>query len=268
MEVPRLGVSRSCCCWPSPEPQQHGIQAASANHTTAHGNTGSLTHWAKQEIKPPTSRFLVQLVSAAPQQELPDRALVLIWNTKGWKSGCPPLAARLPQGQSHINPWLLEFRSGWVSQEAHPCFSLENLCHPLRPRGSLSCPRGSDALSSVWTYHCLCFFVFLGLQPRHMEVPRLGVKSELQLPAYVAAPATPYLGPMLLHQILNPLSEDKNRTHILMDTSWVLNQLSHNRSSHCLCFLSNDGHVSFMTFLDFLPCMHIRLLSYLQFSHA
>ena len=25
---------------------------------------------------------------------------------------------------------------------------------------------------------------FLGLHPRHMEVPRLGIKSELQLPAY------------------------------------------------------------------------------------
>ena len=30
----------------------------------------------------------------------------------------------------------------------------------------------------------LLFFCFLGLHPRHMEVPRLGVKSEVQLPAY------------------------------------------------------------------------------------
>ena len=28
------------------------------------------------------------------------------------------------------------------------------------------------------------FFFFLGLHPQHMEVPRLGVKSELQLQAY------------------------------------------------------------------------------------
>ena len=28
------------------------------------------------------------------------------------------------------------------------------------------------------------FFVFLGLHPWHMEVPRLGVEMELQLPAY------------------------------------------------------------------------------------
>ena len=29
---------------PTPEPQQCGIRAASATYTTAHGNTGSLTH--------------------------------------------------------------------------------------------------------------------------------------------------------------------------------------------------------------------------------
>ena len=31
------------------------------------------------------------------------------------------------------------------------------------------------------------FLCFLGLHPRHMEVPRLRVKSELQLPAYITA---------------------------------------------------------------------------------
>ena len=34
------------------------------------------------------------------------------------------------------------------------------------------------------------FFFFLGLHLRHMEVPRLGVKSELQPLAYVTAIAT------------------------------------------------------------------------------
>ena len=33
------------------------------------------------------------------------------------------------------------------------------------------------------------FLVFLGLYPQHVEVPRLGVKSELQLPAHIAATA-------------------------------------------------------------------------------
>ena len=34
------------------------------------------------------------------------------------------------------------------------------------------------------------FFCFLGPQLRHMEVPRLEVKWELQLPAYTTATAT------------------------------------------------------------------------------
>ena len=34
------------------------------------------------------------------------------------------------------------------------------------------------------------FFVFLGPHPWHMEVPRLGVETELQLPAYATATAT------------------------------------------------------------------------------
>ena len=36
----------------------------------------------------------------------------------------------------------------------------------------------------------LSFFLFLGSYPRHMEVPRQGVKLELQLLAYTTATAT------------------------------------------------------------------------------
>ena len=36
---------------------------------------------------------------------------------------------------------------------------------------------------------CFVLFVFLGLHSRHMEGPRLGVESELQLPAYTTATA-------------------------------------------------------------------------------
>ena len=79
---------------------------------------------------------------------------------------------------------------------------------------------------------------FLGLHPRHMEVPRLGVWSELQLPAYATAIAMPYLSHVCdLHRsswqrwILNPLSEARDGICILMDTGWVLKLLSHNRNS-------------------------------------
>ena len=69
-------------------------------------------------------------------------------------------------------------------------------------------------------------FVFLGPHLRNMEVPRRGVELELQLPAYATAMATqdPSLACNLhhssqQHQILNPASEAKGPTHILVDTS-------------------------------------------------
>jgi len=46
------------------------IQASSVTYTTAHGNTRSLTHWARPGIKPATSWFLVRFISAMPRQEL------------------------------------------------------------------------------------------------------------------------------------------------------------------------------------------------------
>ena len=71
-----------------------------------------------------------------------------------------------------------------------------------------------------------------------MEVPRLGVESELQLPVYTTAMAMLdlsgfcYLQCSLWQcQVLNPLSEARNRTHIPMDTSWDLNPLSHSGNS-------------------------------------
>ena len=61
-----------------------------------------------------------------------------------------------------------------------------------------------------------------------MEVPRLGVESEMQLLAYTTATATrdasgicdPHHSSQQ-RQILNPLSEARDRTHIFRDASWV-----------------------------------------------
>ena len=62
----------------------------------------------------------------------------------------------------------------------------------------------------------------------HMEVPRLRVESELQLPAYTTAEATPDPNCIYdLHysswqcRILNPLSEARERTCILMNASQI-----------------------------------------------
>ena len=67
-----------------------------------------------------------------------------------------------------------------------------------------------------------------------MEVPRLRVKSELQLLAYTTATAMPDPSLVCDHsswqrRILNPLSIARDQTHVLMDISQVLNLLSQNR---------------------------------------
>ena len=60
--------NQSCSCWPTPQPQQHGIQATSVTYTTAHGNAGSLTHWVRPGIEPVSSWRLVRFVSVEPWQ--------------------------------------------------------------------------------------------------------------------------------------------------------------------------------------------------------
>ena len=79
-----------------------------------------------------------------------------------------------------------------------------------------------------------CFFFFLlGPHPWHMEVVRLWVVSELQLPAYTTAytTATATRDPSRVYNlhlswwqchILKPLSKARVGTHILMDTSWIV----------------------------------------------
>ena len=86
-----------------------------------------------------------------------------------------------------------------------------------------------------------CFLVFLEPYQQHMEVPK-GVKLELQLPAYITTTATLHVPLQSLicdlccsfhqRQILNPLSEARDRTCIFMDNSGLLNPLNHSRKSY------------------------------------
>ena len=73
----------------------------------------------------------------------------------------------------------------------------------------------------------VCFLLFWATL-LHMEVPRLGVESEMQLPDYATATATWDLSCVCDVQcsswqcgILKPLSGARDLTRILMDTSWV-----------------------------------------------
>ena len=79
------------------------------------------------------------------------------------------------------------------------------------------------------TFFQIFFFLLLGPHPQHMEIPRLGIKSELQLPAYATATATPDLNQVcnLYHSsqqrwILNPLSSKaRDQTHNFMVPSQI-----------------------------------------------
>ena len=85
-----------------------------------------------------------------------------------------------------------------------------------------------------------CCFVCVGVE--HMEVARLG--SHYQAYVTVTATATQDLSricnlrsSLWQRQILNPLSEARDLTYILMDTTRLHNLLSHSGSSRYWCLL-------------------------------
>ena len=65
-----------------PQPQQRQIRATYVTYTTAHGNTGSLTHWVSSGIEPASSRILVRFISAEPQRKLPRLCFLKDGNSK------------------------------------------------------------------------------------------------------------------------------------------------------------------------------------------
>ena len=99
-----------------------------------------------------------------------------------------------------------------------------------------------------------------------MEIPRLGVKSELQLPAYTIATTTadPSCVCNLHHSsqqcwMLNPLSKARDSAHVLMDTSWV----------HCLW--ATTGTLAFLyydiLFWNYFIILVDRILLWMNFRN-
>ena len=80
-------------------------------------------------------------------------------------------------------------------------------------------------------------FFFLGLNLWHKKVPRLGSIGAAAAGLYHSRSNSGSESYLSLHHsswqhwILKLLSEARDRTHILMDTSGVLNLLSHNGNS-------------------------------------
>ena len=95
----------------------------------------------------------------------------------------------------------------------------------------------------------LLLSLFLGPHQQHMEVPRLGVESELQLQAYTTATETQDLSPSATYttahsnaRSLTSLSKARDQTHILMDTSWV-----------CYCWATTGAPSWFLKCPNFYP---------------
>ena len=63
----RIGAIATGLCYSR---SNSGFEPCLVTYTTAQGNAGYLTHWARPGIKPTTSWILVGFVSAAPWQEL------------------------------------------------------------------------------------------------------------------------------------------------------------------------------------------------------
>ena len=107
------------------------------------------------------------------------------------------------------------------------CPEQDEVClaqHTLPSGGPAVALPGSQAASKEQEL----LFSFSFLQPHlwHVEVPRLGVELELQLPAYTAATATQdqsrvchLCHSLQQHLILNPLSGARDQTRILIDSS-------------------------------------------------
>ena len=123
-------------------------------------------------------------------------------------------------------------------------------------KGQPSCclPSSKGQLLQDIVAHTGVFFFFfnLFLQPhlQHVEITRLGASRSSRcrlIPQpqqrQKRATSVTYTCNLWQHWVLNPMSEARAQTHILMDTSRVLNQLSHNgnSSSQCLTVSQTGG---------------------------
>ena len=128
---------------------------------------------------------------------------------------------------------------GLIGATAAGPYHSSRQCQILNPGQGLNLHQSSDPrcgsdntrlLTRLATRKLLSklLFAFLGPQPLHMEVPKLGVKLELQLPGYARATTMPDTrGICELHhssrqrRIPNPLSEAMDQTQNLIAPSRI-----------------------------------------------
>ena len=118
--------------------------------------------------------------------------------------------------------------------------SRSKLTDEVRGRGE---PGILSLFSSLLSFLFFFFWSFLGLHLRHMQVPRIGVESELQLPAM----QDPSHVCNVYHssqqcQILNSWSEARDRTFNLMVPSQI-------------CFCCATKRIPLFHFFNWVSCL-------------
>ena len=108
-----------------------------------------------------------------------------------------------------------------------------------------------------------------------MEVPRLGVKLELQLPAFTTATATLDLSHTfdLLHslqqcQILNPISEARDQTHVLMDALLGSQPAESHRNTYHIFFKKAGYRKIHHISSGVIWYLNVETLLHLKFPHV
>ena len=137
----------------------------------------------------------------------------------------------------------------------------------------------------VYVESYIIFFFFLGLHLWYMEVPRLGVESKLQLPAY--ATATAKTDPSCICDLhhsswqclfLNPLSKARDWTCMFMDTSQVhkhwatMGMLNHIIFvPFCLAYFTEHDvfkvHPCYSMYQNFIPFYSWIIFYFMYISH-
>ena len=115
---------------------------------------------------------------------------------------------------------------------------------------------------------CVCFFVFCLF--RAIPVAYGGSQARSQIGATVASlchthsnsGSEPHLWP--IPQILNPMSEVRDQTHILMDTSRVLNLLRHKGNSK-MYDLYHLGDIISNMFYHYVICILHQVMQKLKY---
>ena len=132
----------------------------------------------------------------------------------------------------------------WLNNVPWCYFPQLFVIHPLMDIRGVHLLAIENSATMSMLIHVLIWVIFFpffwggALYLQRMEVPRLGVKSELQLLVYTTATVTPDLShvckvhhSLWQHWILNPLRKVRDRSHILTKTISGSFPLSHNGNS-------------------------------------